>query len=46
LVLDPFAGSGTTARAAQLFGRRYIAIEKEAPYHRIARERLQSATRE
>jgi site-specific DNA-methyltransferase (adenine-specific) len=40
IVLDPFAGSGTTALAAELFGRRYIAIEKEERYHRIAEERL------
>ena len=40
IVLDPFAGSGTTAVAARLFGRRYIAIEKDAHYHRIAEERL------
>jgi adenine-specific DNA-methyltransferase len=40
IVLDPFAGSGTTAVAARLFGRRYIAIEKEARYYRIAEERL------
>ena len=38
-MLDPFAGSGTTA-LRPLFGRRYIAIEKEARYHRIAEERL------
>jgi adenine-specific DNA-methyltransferase len=42
IVLDPFAGSGTTAVAARLFGRRYIAIEKEARYHRIAEQRLKA----
>jgi site-specific DNA-methyltransferase (adenine-specific) len=46
VVLDPFAGSGTTARAAALCGRRYIAIEKDAQYHRIARERLTRTARE
>jgi adenine-specific DNA-methyltransferase len=42
IVLDPFAGSGTTADAARLLGRRYIAIEKEARYHRIAAARLKA----
>jgi site-specific DNA-methyltransferase (adenine-specific) len=42
IVLDPFAGSGSTAVAARLFGRRYIAIEKEARYHRIAEKRLKA----
>jgi len=40
LILDPFAGSGTTARAAKDLKRRFIAIEIEAKYCEIARERL------
>jgi len=40
LVLDPFAGSGTTALAAMKTGRRYLAIEKDFEYYRSARRRL------
>ena len=40
IVLDPFAGSGTTAVAAALSGRRYVAIELDARYCAVARERL------
>jgi site-specific DNA-methyltransferase (adenine-specific) len=40
IVLDPFAGSGTTAVAAGLLNRRYIAIEKDADFAQKARERL------
>ena len=40
IVLDPFAGSGTTAVAAKEAGQHYIAIEKSAHYAAIARERL------
>lgn len=40
VVLDPFAGSGTTGMAARHCGRRFILIEKDAAYHRAARERL------
>lgn len=40
IVLDPFAGSGTTAVAAQQLQRRYIAIEKVEDYHRLASARL------
>jgi site-specific DNA-methyltransferase (adenine-specific) len=40
LILDPFAGSGTTGCAAALEGFRFIGIEKDADYARIARARL------
>jgi site-specific DNA-methyltransferase (adenine-specific) len=40
IILDPFAGSGTTGVAAILSGRRFIGIEREAAYVAIARERL------
>lgn len=40
LVLDPFAGSGTTGIAAEQVDRRYILIEKDAEYFRIAEKRL------
>ena len=40
IVLDPFAGSGTTAVAAAALGRRYIGIELVPKYAAIARERL------
>ena len=40
LVLDPFAGSGTTCLAAKQLNRRYIGIDKIEKYCDIARERL------
>jgi site-specific DNA-methyltransferase (adenine-specific) len=40
LVLDPFAGSGTTAVAALATGRHAILIEQEAQYIADIRERL------
>jgi modification methylase len=40
IVLDPFFGSGTTGAVAKRLGRRYIGIEREAEYARIARRRI------
>ncbi len=43
VVLDPFAGSGTTGIAALKHGASYIGIEKEAEYVAIAQRRLDTA---
>ena len=40
VVLDPFAGSGSTGAAAQYCRRKYILIEKDACYYKAARGRL------
>ena len=37
-VLDPFAGSSTTAIAANLIGRRYLGIEREQDFAEISRK--------
>jgi site-specific DNA-methyltransferase (adenine-specific) len=42
-VLDPFAGSGTTAMAAKQLGRNYIGIELDQEYSRIAQDRLKNS---
>ncbi len=43
LILDPFAGSGSTLAACEIMGRRYIGIEISAEYCKIARKRVQEA---
>ncbi len=40
LILDPFAGSGTTGVAALRLGRRAILIERDPKYAQIARDRM------
>tara|TARA_R110000868_G_scaffold69244_2_gene204110 strand:- start:241 stop:1062 length:822 start_codon:yes stop_codon:yes gene_type:complete len=40
IVLDPFSGSGTTAKMARLMGRKAIGIEINQEYCEIARKRL------
>ncbi len=42
LVLDPFGGSGTTAKMAQLMGREWVLIEAVSEYCEIARKRLEN----
>lgn len=43
-ILDPFAGSGTTAVAAVLTGRKCICIEVNPIYFEIMRQRVEKAT--
>ena len=42
VILDPFMGSGTTAFAAELLGRRWVGIELSPDYAEIARNRVQT----
>ena len=42
VVLDPFFGTGTTGAVARRLRRRWIGIEREDSYVKVARERIQS----
>jgi modification methylase len=42
VVLDPFFGTGTTGAVARRLGRRWIGIEREQAYVKVARERIDS----
>lgn len=45
LVLDCFAGSGTTAVAAKKLGRKYICFELQEKYAQIARQRVENTSK-
>ena len=40
VILDPFFGSGTTGAVAKRLGRRWLGIERDAAYVRLAEERI------
>ena len=44
VVLDPFMGSGSTGVAAKQNGYKFIGIEREAEYIKIAEKRINETT--
>jgi DNA modification methylase len=46
IVLDPFMGSGSTGKAAVLEGFRFISVERESEYVKIAQARIEHAMRD
>ena len=46
LILDPFAGSGTTAVTANKLGRDFVAIESDEQYCLLSQKRLEMAARD
>ncbi len=43
VVLDPFAGSGTTLLAAKMLNRQYIGFENNPEYYETAVDRIRTA---
>lgn len=43
VVLDPFVGTGTTCAVAKSMGRRYVGIDNNAAYIKIAEQRVHAA---
>jgi len=46
IILDPFMGSGTTGVACAILGRKFIGIEKDPEYFKIAVDRIRGACRQ
>lgn len=46
LILDPFFGSGSTAIACVLTGRRFLGAEIHGPYFNLACRRIEAAYRD
>lgn len=46
IVLDPFAGTGTTCAVAKSMGRRYVGIDINPDYVALARKRIADARRD
>jgi DNA modification methylase len=46
VVVDPFLGSGTTALAALKLGRRFLGIEQNEVYVRLAETRIAALSKE
>jgi site-specific DNA-methyltransferase (adenine-specific) len=44
IVLDPFTGSGTTPKVANLTGRRWVGYEVNPAFRSLARERIRAET--
>jgi DNA modification methylase len=44
VVLDPFMGSGTTGIACANLGRKFIGIEQDETYFKIAQQRIPNQT--
>ena len=42
IVLDPFFGTGTTGAVARRLGRKWVGIERERSYVKVARQRIEA----